>query len=183
MPAIALPLGWVVQEIALCPVQNSGEIYQPKQRMYWVLLFTLLLWEVDMNVVSGQIYYQLALLILFLWLEELIYSIALLCCGILSTVNVTFIALMVNNESVVLAAFFVTGNIGVNGWFCWCVILLLSASYCCGTCQQILSCRSCSFQPCPLCTSHELLTLRSLFPTPAFPKHWRWERGAGQKRE
>lgn len=66
MPAIALPLGWVVQEIALGPVQNSGEIYQPKQRIYWVLLFTLLLWEVDMNVVSGQIYYQLALLILFL---------------------------------------------------------------------------------------------------------------------
>lgn len=66
MPAIALPLGWAVQKMALGPMQNSGEIYQPQERIYWALLFTLLLSEVDMNIVSeGQIYYQLALLILF----------------------------------------------------------------------------------------------------------------------
>lgn len=47
-------------------MQNSGEIYQPKERIYWALLFTLLLWEVDMKIVSeNQIYYHLALLILF----------------------------------------------------------------------------------------------------------------------
>lgn len=52
--------------MALGPMQNRGEVYQPEQRMHWALLFTLLLWEVDMNVVSeGQMYYQLALLILF----------------------------------------------------------------------------------------------------------------------